>query len=112
METQKKSHNEVKEFTSHRYNYRLLEHLAGYSFNLYYVKGKDMLLCDYLSRIAVDNGDPEEVIPISFNALAQYRLAMDHITECFMITNFMFATRCSTSAAGIKLPQYMEHRKV
>ena len=83
---------------------RLLEHLAGYSFNLYYVKGKDMILCDYLSRIAVGNGDPGEVIPISFNALAQYRLAMDHITESFMITNFMVATGSSTSAAGIKLP--------
>ena len=52
---------------------RLLEHLSGYSFNLYYVKGKDMILCDYLSRIAVDDGNPDEVIPISFNALAQYR---------------------------------------
>ena len=84
---------------------RLLEQLAGYSFNLYYVKGKDMILCDYLSRIAVDNGDPGEVIPISFNALAQYRLAVDHITELnLMITNFMVATRSSTSAAGIKLP--------
>ena len=34
-----------------------------------------------MSRIAVDNGDPDKVIPISFNALAQYRLAMDYITE-------------------------------
>ena len=83
---------------------RLLEHLAGYSFNLYYVKGKDMILCDYLCRIVVDNGDPEEVIPISFNALAQYRLAIDHITESSMITNFMVATRSSTNAANIKLP--------
>ena len=83
---------------------RLLEHLAGYSFNLYYVKGKDMILCDYLSRIAVDNGDPGEVIPISFNSLAQYRLAIDHITESFIITHFMVATRSSTSAEGIKLP--------
>ena len=83
---------------------RLLEHLAGYSFNMYYVKGKDMILCDYLSSIAVDNGDPGEVIPISFNALAQYRLAIDHITESFMITHFMVATRSSTSAEGIKLP--------
>ena len=63
-----------------------------------------MILCDYLSRIAVDNGDPEEVIPISFNALAQYRLAIDHITESFMITNHMVATRSSTNAAAIKLP--------
>ena len=82
---------------------RLLEHLSGYSFNLYYVKGKDMILCDYLSRIDVDKGNPSEVIPISFNALAQYRLALDHITECFMIKHFMVATRSGTSAAGIIL---------
>ena len=47
-----------------------------------------MILCDYLSRIDVDRGDPSEVIPISFNALAQYRLALDYATECFMITTF------------------------
>ena len=64
----------------------LLEHLSHYCFNLYYVKGKDMILCDYLSRIAVDKGDPSEVIHVSFNALAQYRLALDYVTEAFMIT--------------------------
>ena len=74
---------------------RLLEHLSGYSFNLYFVKGKDMILCDYLSS---------EVIPISFIALVQYRLALDYATECFMITHFMVATRSGTSAAGINLP--------
>ena len=83
---------------------RLLEHLSGYSFNLYYVKGKDMILCDYLSRRAVDDGNPNEVVPISFNALAQYRLAIDYIAESFMISHFNVATRSSTSAAGINLP--------
>ena len=83
---------------------RLLELLAGYCFNLYYVKGKDMILCDYLSRIAVDEGDPSEVIPISFNALAQYRLAIDYLAEAYMITHFNVATRSSTNAAGINLP--------
>ena len=39
----------------------------------------------------------------SFNALAQYRLAMDHITESFMISNFMVATRSSTSAGRYKV---------
>ena len=63
-----------------------------------------MLLCDYLSRIAVDKGDPSEVIPISFNALAQYRLPLDHITECFMIKHSMVAIQSGTSAAGINLP--------
>ena len=83
---------------------RLLEHLSGYSFNLYYVKGKDMILCDYLSRIAVDDGNPDEVIPISFNALAQYRLVMDYIAESFLISHFNVVTRSGTSAAGISLP--------
>ena len=63
-----------------------------------------MILCDYLSRIAVDKADPSEVIPISFNALAQYRFALDYVTEAFMIIHFMVATRSGTSAAGISLP--------
>ena len=83
---------------------RLLELLSGYCFNLYYVKGKDMILCDYLSRIAVDEGDPSEVIPISFKALAQYKLAIDYLAEAYMITHFNVATRNSTDAAGISLP--------
>ena len=83
---------------------RLLELLSCYCFNLYYVKGKDMILCDYLSRIAIDEGDPSEVIPISFNALAQYRLTIDYLAEAYMITHFNVATRSSTNATGINLP--------
>ena len=48
-----------------------------------------MILCDYLSRIAVVEGDPSEVIPISFNALAQYRLAIDYLAETYMITHLI-----------------------
>ena len=33
---------------------RLLEVLSAYSFNLYYMKGKDMILSDYLSRQMID----------------------------------------------------------
>ena len=44
------------------------------------------------------------MIPISFNALAQYRLAMDYIAESFLIAHFNVVTRSSTSAAGISLP--------
>ena len=83
---------------------RLLEHLSGYSFNLDFVKDKDMILCDYLSRIAVDNGNPDEVIPISFNALAQYRLVMDYIAESFLIAHFNVVTEVVLSATGISLP--------
>ena len=45
---------------------RLLELLSPYSFNLYYIKGKDMVLSDFLSRQKADDSNPHELIPISF----------------------------------------------
>ena len=44
----------------------LLEKMLSDPFNLYYVKGKDLILADFLSRIRSDHSDPTEVIPISF----------------------------------------------
>ena len=46
---------------------RLLEILSSYSFNLYHIKGKDMVLSNFLSRQLGDDSDPHEIIPISFN---------------------------------------------
>ena len=46
---------------------RLLEILSSYSFNLYYIKCKDMILNDFLSRQIKDDSDLHEIIPISFN---------------------------------------------
>ena len=46
---------------------RLLEILSAYSFNSYYIKGKDMVLSDILSRQHGDSSNPHEIIPISFN---------------------------------------------
>ena len=46
---------------------RLLEVLSAYSFNLYYMKGEDMILSDFLSRQEKDKSDPHEVIPTSFD---------------------------------------------
>ena len=46
---------------------RLLKFLSSYSFNLYYIKGKDMVLRDFLSRQKTDDSNPHEMIPISFS---------------------------------------------
>ena len=46
---------------------RLLELISSYSFNLYYIKGNDMVLSDFLSRQNNDNSNPHEIIPIAFN---------------------------------------------
>ena len=46
---------------------RLLELTSSYSFNLYYMKGRDMILSDFLSRQTHNDSKPHEMIPISFN---------------------------------------------
>ena len=43
---------------------RLLELISSYSFNLYYMKGKDMILSDFLSIQMHDTSNPHEIIPI------------------------------------------------
>ena len=50
---------------------RLIELLGPYSFNLYYIKGKDMVLSDYLSRQKMDDSSPHKIIPISFTLRSQ-----------------------------------------
>ena len=56
---------------------RLLDRLSAYSFNLYYVKARDMILSDYLSRHRQKDLDPSELIPISFFCLKVYRSFVD-----------------------------------
>ena len=46
---------------------RLLVLLSSYLFNLYYIKGKDMILSDFLSRQKHHESNPHEIIPISFH---------------------------------------------
>ena len=46
---------------------RLLELISSYSFNLYYMKGKNMILSDFLLQQKNDDGNPHEIIPLSFN---------------------------------------------
>ena len=54
---------------------RLLELISSYSFNLYYMKGKDMILSDFLSLQKNDNSDPSEIIPISLMHITFWKKA-------------------------------------
>ena len=45
---------------------RILDKIFEYTFRLYYVKGKDLILADYFSRVPADRCKVDEVIPISF----------------------------------------------
>ena len=76
---------------------RLLDRLSAYSFNLYYVKGRDIILSDYLSRHRQKDFDPSELIPISFCCLKTYRSIIDdRIGEEI----FRIKTRASAKASG------------
>ena len=46
---------------------RLLELISSYSFNLYYMKGKDMILSEFLSIQKHNDSYPLEITLISFN---------------------------------------------
>ena len=49
---------------------RLFQELSAYSSNLYYMKGKDMILSDFLSRQRMHDSSPHEIITISFDMQA------------------------------------------
>ena len=81
---------------------RLLEILSGYAFILYFVKGKDMKICDFLSRIDVDRGNPEEVIPISFNSFSMLNIMRK--ANLHQANKLLIVTRSKTQAEGVTLP--------
>ena len=77
---------------------RLLEVLSSYSFNLYYIKGKDMVLSDYLSRQMGDKSDLHQVIPISFNIRGvSLKPCQDKTQDTFMV-------QTRSQAKGVKSP--------
>ena len=88
---------------------RLLEVLSSYSFNLYYIKGKDMILSDFLLRQNVDDSNPCEIIPISFNLRTvlqdkYYNLEGEN-------QRYLIQTRSQMKASGVQLPEVHGSRK-
>ena len=87
---------------------RLLELLSPYSFNLYYIKGKDMVLSDFLSRQKMDDSNPHELIPISFMLRSQ---VVNHFCQIDNEMNqpkndrYLVQTRSQVKSSGIKLPE-------
>ena len=87
---------------------RLIELLGPYSFNLYYIKGKDMVLSDFLSRQKTEESNPHKIIPISFTLRSQVR------NHFYQINNemdqpkpnkYLTQTRSQTVPGGIKVQE-------
>ena len=83
---------------------RLLELLSPYSFNLYYIKGKDMVLSDFLSRQRTDDSDPHELIPILCLLRNQVSNHFYHI-DTERKDKYLVQTRSQVRSSGIRLPE-------
>ena len=88
---------------------RLLEVLSAYSFNLYYIKGKDMILSDFLSRQDLGDEDIKEIIPISFNMKSVLQNKYYNVDE--NEEKYMVQTRLQMKASGVQLPEVHGSRK-
>ena len=81
---------------------RLIELLSPYSFNLYYIKGKDMVLSE------MDNSNPHEIIPISFTLKSlvgnQFYQINNEINQP-ETSKYLIQTRSQAKSSGIKIPE-------
>ena len=87
---------------------RLLELLSPYSFNLYYIKGKDMVLSNFLSRQQMDDSNPHELIPISFllrDQVSDYFYRIDNEINLPRKDKYLVQTRSQVRSSGIRLPE-------
>ena len=87
---------------------RLLELLSPYSFNLYYIKGKDMVLSDLLSRQKTDDSNPHKLIPISFSLkdqVSDYFYRIDNENHLPRKDKYLVQTRSQARSSGFKLPE-------
>ena len=87
---------------------RLIELLSPCSFNLYYIKGKDMVLSDLLSRQKAEDSNPHEIIPISFTlkSLSHKHFYWFNSTTGVSETEtnkYLIQTRCQAKSSGIKV---------
>ena len=88
---------------------RLLELMSSYSFNLYYMKGKDMILSDFLSQQKNDDSSSNKIIPISFD---MYQVLEDNFyLENFCTDKYLIQTQSQAKSSGIKLPEVHGLRK-
>ena len=77
---------------------RLLELISSYSFTLYYMKGKDMILSEFLSQQRNNDSNPHKIILISFN-MCQI------LDDNYYNENYLIQTRSQAKFSGIKLSE-------
>ena len=73
------------------------------------MKGKDIILSDFLSRQMIDSSNPHEVIPISFDMKAMLK---DRYYNVGNDSKYFIQTHSQTKASGMKLSEVHSVDKV
>ena len=87
---------------------RLLELISSYSFNIYYMKGKDVILSDFLSWQKNDDSNPNKIIPISFD---MYQVLENRYLGNFCTDKYLIQIWSQAKSSGIKLLEVHGVRK-
>ena len=72
------------------------------------MKGKDIILCDFLSRETHDNSNPHETIPKSFN---MHNVLHENYYNLGEIENYLVQMHSQTKSSGVELPEVHDVRK-
>ena len=98
----------------------LIDKLLDIPFNLYYVKGKDLILTDFLSRIRANRRNPKKLIPISFMdrmfthkpSRPSFVKGYDWRQEVGLAEQlYPFTTRSCVQEKGLEMPKVHGHDK-
>ena len=88
---------------------RLLELISSYSFNLYYIKRKDMILSVFLSRQKHEDSNPHDIIPRYFN---MHNILHERYYNLGMTDKYLVQTRSWTKSSGTVLPEVHGLKKI
>ena len=93
---------------------RLIELISSYSFNLYYMNGKDMILSDFLSRQSNDNSNPNEITPISFDMYKILENNLNGLTKIIILAIVNISFKCILKPKPVVQYswKFMEYKKV
>ena len=86
-----------------------MELTSSYSFNLYHIKEKDMILSDFLSRQKHDDSNPHDIIPISCN---MYNILHERYDNLGLMDNYFIQTQSQTKSSRIILPEVHGVKKI
>ena len=85
----------------------MLELISSYSFNLYYIKGKDMILSDFLLQQDNYDSNPNKIIPVSFDMYKTLENNLNNFDKnnSFNDSKYLVQMHSQAKTSSTKLPE-------